>query len=414
MRGLLWVILLAALAVALTLGARYNPGYVLLVVHPYRVELSLNLLLALLLAGFVAAYAFARVVVHTLRLPDQVRRFRDERRLARAQRSLLAALQAFLEGRFAQAEKAAAESIELRQYSGISAVLAARAAHELRAYERRDRYLARSGYYSEGDQTMRLVTQAELLLQARQHQEALAALERLPRKHTAALRLELRAVQLARNWDRYLELLAQLERLQALDDIQLAELRRYAIGESLARKGRDLGELRSCWQRLGARERQDAKIAAEAARAFLRNGQCVEAQQTIEASLEREWDGELVALYAQCAEGDVLRQIERAEGWLRAHPADADLLLALATLCARQRLWGKARSYIEASLSVEESFEALIAAARLLDAMGETEEARRYERRALEAAERELGRSASSLRALSEPRHPLLAQPSQG
>ena len=75
MRGLFWVLLLAALAVAITLGARYNAGYVLLVLHPYRVELSLNLLIALLLVGFAAAYVLARVVVHTLRLPNEVRRF---------------------------------------------------------------------------------------------------------------------------------------------------------------------------------------------------------------------------------------------------------------------------------------------------------------------------------------------------
>ena len=46
MRALFWVLLIAALAVAVTLAARYNAGYVLLVVHPYRVELSLSFLVA--------------------------------------------------------------------------------------------------------------------------------------------------------------------------------------------------------------------------------------------------------------------------------------------------------------------------------------------------------------------------------
>lgn len=392
MRGLFWVILLAALAVAVTLGARYNAGYVLFVLHPYRVEVSLNFLLALLVLVFIAGYAFVRVVAHTLRLPSQVRKFREKRRLAKAQRSLLDAVRAFLEGRYAQAEKAAGETIDLREHAGIGAVLAARAAHELRAYERRDRYLARSAHFAADDQAMRSIAQAELLLHERRHQEALAALEQLPRKHTAALRLELRAAQLARNWERYLELLGQLEKLNALEPVQAAELRRYAVCESLARKGTDLQALRECWQRLPQRDRLDPKIAAEAARMFIALGEARETQAIIEASLEREWDSDLVALYAESPAEDALRRIERAEAWLASHPADAALLLTLGQLCARQRLWGKARSYIEASLSVEETFGATMALARLLDETGDQEAARRCYRKSLELAEAKLQR----------------------
>lgn len=394
MRGLFWVILLAALAVAVTLAARYNAGYVLLVLHPYRIELSLNLLLAMLVLAFVALYLLVRVIARTLRLPSEVRAFREQRRLTRAQRALLAALRAFLEGRYAQAEKAAAELIELREHSGFAAVIAARAAHALRAYDRRDRYLARASYYTDEDQAMRAVTQAETLLDARQHQEALAALERMPRKHTAALRLELRGVQLARNWDRYLELLNQLERMQVFDEARAWELRRHAICENLARKARDAAELGEYWQRLGAREREDGKIAAAGARAFMFLGGCREAHAIIEAALERAWDSELVPLYAECYGPETIRQIERAEAWLQAHPSDAALLLVLGRLCAREKLWGKARSYLEASLAVEASVDANMELARLLEELGEAEAARACYRKSLDLARAALRRSA--------------------
>lgn len=390
MRGLFWVILLAALAVAVTIGARYNAGYVLFVLHPYRVEMSLNFLLALLVLAFVASYVLVRVVAHTLRLPSQVREFREKRRLARAERSLLEGVRAFFEGRYAQAEKAAGESIGLREHAGIGAVLAARAAHELRAYDRRDRYLARAAHFGADDRTMRAIAQAELALHERRHQDALAALEQLPRKHTAALRLELRAVQLARNWDRYLELLNQLEKLNALEPVQVAELRRYAVCEILERKGDDLQALRECWQRLAQRERLDPKIAAHAARLLIALGATREAQPVIEASLEATWDSDLAALYAESPAEDALRRIERAEAWLATQPADAALLLTLGRLCARQRLWGKARSYIEASLSIEETFGATMALARLLEDTGDEDAARACYRRSLVLAEERL------------------------
>ena len=45
--------------------------------------------------------------------------------------------------------------------------------------------------------------------------------------------------------------------------------------------------------------------------------------------------------------------IERAESWLKQHPDDAALLLTLGRLCAQQELWGKAQSYLDASIAVE-------------------------------------------------------------
>lgn len=391
MRGLVSVILVAALAVAVTLGARYNAGYVLVSLHPYRLEMSLNFVLVVLLAAFVAGYVLVRVVAHALRLPSEVRAFRERRRASRAQDLLLDAFRAFLEGRYARAEKAASLTIDLGEHTGIGAVLAARAAHELRAYDRRDRYLARSAHFADGDQTMRVIAQAETLLQERRHQDALAALEGLSYRHTAALRLELRAVQLARQWDRYLEVLDQLEKRNALDPARVAELRRHAAFEHLARRGRDLPALREAWQQLAPRERLQPKVAAEAARAFLALGAAREAQAIIEASLEVTWDEELVALYGESPAEDALRRIERAETWLQARSADAPLLLALGRLCALQRLWGKARSYLEASLAVAGSFGASIALARMLEEVGEVDAARAQYQRSLALAEAALG-----------------------
>jgi len=386
MRALFSVLLLAAAAVGVTLAARYNTGYVLVVLHPYRIELSLNLLLALTAAAFVALYALVRIATHALRLPDQVRAFRSRRRQARAAAALFGALRAYLEGRYGRAEQAAVEALELGEHTGYAAVIAARAAHGLRAYERRDSYLARSAYFSAADQPMRAVTQAEVLLDSRQHQAALAALAQLSHKHTAALRLELKAQQQARNWDRYLEILRELERAQALDEAAAEELRRHAVLENLAQKATDAGALRAYWQRLGARERQDSRVAAGAARAFARLAAWEDASSIVEQSLDRNWDGALVSLYAECR-GETLRQIERAERWLRDHPHDPVLLLALGRLCARAQLWGKARSYIEASLSLEETFSAHMELARLLDEHGESAAARSHYERSLLLAE---------------------------
>ena len=79
MKGLLWVLTLAALAVGIAVAAHYNDGYVLLIIPPYRTEISLNLAILFLFAGFVVLYAVLRGLALTLSLPQRVREFRERR-----------------------------------------------------------------------------------------------------------------------------------------------------------------------------------------------------------------------------------------------------------------------------------------------------------------------------------------------
>jgi HemY protein len=84
--------------------------------------------------------------------------------------------------------------------------------------------------------------------------------------------------------------------------------------------------------------------------------------------------------------GDARRHLERAESWLQQHPGDPGLLLALGRLCMQQELWGKARSYLEASLAVGPSHVAYVEFGRLLERIGQLGEANQVYRKGLELA----------------------------
>ena len=111
-----------------------------------------------------------------------------------------------------------------------------------------------------------------------------------------------------------------------------------------------------------------------------------EAQAIIEQALEREWNPSLVALYGDAAGADAMPQIERAEKWLRGHARDPSLLLALGKLCMRQALWGKAQSYIEASLALEPTHDGHMTLAALMEQIGKPQEAVLHFRRSAELA----------------------------
>lgn len=386
MKALTWFLAVVGAAIALVLAIKTNVGYVVVVYPPYRFDFSLNFLIIALLLGFVLLYGVVRVAVHTWRLPAYVRRFRRERRREKGRRATLEAELAFAEGRWAKAERLAQQAMDLGEAVLLNALLAARAAHAQRNFKARDAYLARAEKASPDDPTARLMTQVELMLDARDVQAALPLLKQLrdiAPKHIGVLRLDLKAQQLARNWDQVLAVLAQLEKREAIEPVQAEQLRLNAHLENLKRKAHSAEALAQYWERMAPEDRTRTQIAASAARLFLALGGTRQAREIIEQSLEKSWDSALAALYAECADRDVIRQIEQAEKWLPAHPRDPALLLTLGRLCARQELWGKARSYIEASLAVEPTREAHLALAQLLERMNQPDEACRHYRASL-------------------------------
>lgn len=384
MRVLIWILGLAAVAVAVVLAMRYNHGYVLLVLPPWRVEMALNLAVLLAAVALVGLYAVARTVMAALAMPARVRAFQERRAAARARETFNDALVNYFEGRFGRAEKAAAAALKAGESPALAAVLAARAAHGKRAYAARDDYLARVASGDPDADAMRHIALAEMLLDERRHHDALDVLRRLPEKHTAALRLELRAQQMAKNWDRVLALIPLLEKRKVFDKPVVAQLRRQALTEGLKHKALDLKSLREYWERLPEGDRVDPRIATAAASAFIELGGGDDARRIIEQSLARTWEPALVALYSEGVGDDVRQRLERAEGWLESHPKDAVLLLTLGRLCAHDGLWGKARSYLDASLSIESTHSAHLELARLLEREGQLEQAAAHYRRALE------------------------------
>ena len=382
----MWVLAVFALAVGLSLAAHLNDGYAILVFPPYRVELSLNFAILLGIAGFALGYMLLRLVGHTLRLPLHVRAFRVRRRGEKGRAAMLAALQALFEGRYGRAEKSAGEAYELGEAPALSALIAARAAGELRELERRDQWLARAENHDTDARQARLAVQASLLLDDRRYDDALEVLRELSRsgpKRIATQRMLMKAHQRLGHWDEVRRLATALGKRGVLAEVAAAQLRITAQIEALRQQAGDATGLVACWQH--TEDRLDARVARTAAQLFIALGDCRRAHEIIEAALEAEWSEQLILLYGECLGADILAQIERAEKWLKSRPRERALLLTLGRLCLQQELWGKAQSYLEASLSEEPSRSAHVALAQLFDRIGKSGDADRHYRASADA-----------------------------
>jgi HemY protein len=394
MKSLFWLVAVFAAAAALAVLGRATEGYVLLVYPPWRVEVSLLLAALVLLLGFAVLYGLARLVHHTLALPAHVRAYRERRERERAQGALAAALRAYYEGRFARAEKEAALAWESGAVPGLAALLAARAAHGLRQFARRDQWLERAESAGASLQAARLVSQAELALEERDFgaaRDALARLHESGPRHIASQRMLLRAAHGAQDWEEVLRLATLLAKREALAPAAAEEYRTQACVEMLGRAAVERRSFEERWRRIPARDAALPRVAAAGARHATRLGNAALAREIVERGLAHEWSGALAALYGELPplaaperSREALLRIERAERWLGEHPEEPQLLAALGRLCAAAELWGKAQRYLEAALSLEESRPAHLELARLLERLGRPAEAQSHFRRAAE------------------------------
>lgn len=374
MRLILWLLALSAAAVAVVVAAKYNNGYVLLVMQPYQIELALNIFIMALIVAFFIFYIAVRLLL-------RIFGFNKRHRQKKTDAMMMTGLKSFFEGNYANAKKTAPialKNAESPTVKAINAVIAARSAHKLEEFSQRDEYLNITAKEAPEERALQLVTQAELLLDQGLHNEALDTLQSLystgGRQQTAVLQLELEAQQQARNWDAVLELTDLLEKRRPVNKALIKEIRHHAHIKNIKKYAADLPSLNKYWHHLSAEEKANSKLAISATRAYMALGNCATAHEIVENSIATDWDPELITLYAECLDYHVSRQIEKAEVWLKAHqPNNAHLLLTLGKLCTHCELWGKAQNYLEASLSVEPSQAAHLALAQLHEKLGKHE-----------------------------------------
>lgn len=384
MRWLFWGLLLALLAVAVALLGRQVEGSVLILVPPYRIELSFFLALVLAGAGLLAAFWLAWLVQRVLAFPQRVSAYRRRREQAGSQHALREAVKALFEGRFARAERQARAAQLAPENAGVAALVGARAAHRMRQSERRDAWL--QDIEADRSLTMaRLVSGAEMWAEARDSERALAAIGELQSagtRHLHAARIALKANLQAGRWDDVLKGLRVLEKRGALHPVAVARYRRSAHLHRLQERRRDPHALLALWNDIAAEQRRDPDLALEGARLLNEAGCGRAAADALEAALEQQWDARLVDAYARSEVVPARAQIERAEGWLREHPQDPALLRCLGLLCQREQLWGKAATYLQESLRLQPHADTLLALARLAETLGNEAEAQRYFREA--------------------------------
>ncbi|MEN9316224.1 MAG: hypothetical protein RIS35_2617 [Pseudomonadota bacterium] len=380
MRWVVWLLLLLVSAVGLALLMRFNHGNVAILWPPYRVDFSVNLALLILLAGFATLHLLLVGVSKAMGLPARVREYRIRRQQDLARTAMRDSLLALFEGRFGRAERLAESARGDERFAGPAALVAARAAHRMREFDRRDRWLSLAAE-DKGCMNAELTTSAELALEELDVGRALAAIDQFHGKglrHIHSLRIALRASELAEDWPRVLALLRQLEKRDALPEAAVRGLRVKACRALFAVRSGDAGSVRELWNGLKPFERALPECIEAAATAFAASGNQEAARSLVEDAMRAEISPILLEVYVALQDIPARERIQQAEQWRSLHGDDPLLFLALGRLCATEGLWGKAEEYLSRSLSVAPTVQAHLALATLAEKLDRQELAVRH------------------------------------
>jgi HemY protein len=370
-----WVLLLLLGAAVVGVWLRHDPGLLFIRLRGWELRTTLLFGVLLLLLALVLVWLLWWLL---LRMPQRMRERARQRRL----RDLDMATLARIEGRPRLAEKLyerAAEHPLLRSGALLQAAESA-LAHADPA--RAQTYLERAAPYPSARPSVRLIGLAIRGHDA-QRQADLEALAQATNPPPAAL-LALAGLYADQgDWEALLRVLDQARRSKSLPLSALDELRRSVLPTLLGRVA-DSEALLAVWRGAGDKtlRRQPAVIAA-LAQAERRLGHEGLAADALEAALKREWDEALAELYAEVPLGSTSKLLRRAEQRLATHPESPGLLLALARLCRRDELWGKARDYLNLALAKAPSAAAWEEWAELNEQIGDPAQARRGYRNAL-------------------------------
>jgi len=300
--------------------------------------------------------------------------------IAKAHRETSRGYASLIEGDWVKAERQLMTNIDKNPTPMLNYLAAANAAQQRDDYEGRDGYIKKALAASPRERLAIGLTKARLQYQAGQLEDSTTTLKKIQAfapRNPRVLRLVTEVGQASGDWETVLAALPAARRSKALSADELDELEVKANKEVLALPAAtadtDEGqEVDRRFDSLSRAKRKDPRVNHDKAELVVRN------------MLKKNWDSELVYLYGLANSSKPDQALKTAETWTKNHQDDPDLLLTLGRLAKQNKIWGKARSYLESCIAAGGRDEAHRELGQLLEQLGEDKDAIKAYRRGMD------------------------------
>lgn len=368
-------------AVGLGLLMQRDSGYVLLSYGSWTLETSLWLAGgALLLLGILSVFIM-RLGLNVWHLPQWFKSLLRRRRERKGNYLLEQGVIRLWMADWSTAENHLRSGAECSEVPLVNWILAAKAAHQQKAYPRRDEYLQRITELGREERLAGLLAQVQWQIAAEQWESAdktLCQLYEQAPKHKQVLYWQYQYYYRQRQWQQLAALLPDLMLEQA--EYQRVVCETY---QQLLQMATHTQQLIQQWESIPRSLQREITIMRVYAQKLVNFQAYEEAEAFIRKALAQQWDNKLVYYYGLTITKQVDKQITVAEQWLRQHPDDPELMFCLARLCLASQLWGKARNYLEFAIQSLRRPEVYAELIHLLDQLKEKSLAGHYMREML-------------------------------
>ena len=395
MKALIWLVVLFAGAAAVAVLTHSYPGNVFIIMGDELRRISLNTFILSTVIFVVVLYLLMTLLGRVVSIPGGMRRYGKRRRSAKVADALNEAGQAFFEGRFQKAQTEADKVLKNKECGDaapLALMLAAYSAEQTNDDAAKQGYLQRLAALPESMQLSRYLLEAESALERYDYEAAqmsIDAARKLNPGLTRLLQLELRMAVDQKDAMKVLRLTEQLGKAGALSATELQQYQWVAYRQLLA-QCHDAKALKICLKRIPEAD-QKGGLSVEIAERFQQLGLYAQAAKWAKTHYPLNRDVALLNVLfessASLSDKEQQQAFEAADGWLKTYREDTDLLLALGEAAYQRQLWGKAQSYLEASLSQHPSIQAHLALAKVFKATEQKALAEQHQAAALALVE---------------------------
>lgn len=380
MKLLILIILSLLVAVGISTYANSDTGQVIIMISGWKIQTSFNLFLVAIVILLILSHIILSLLRQIYRASDLFSRWQKDSKLRLSQQYLSDGLTAMLQYNWRKAETLFKKGATYSLTPFTNYLAAAWTAQRSGAVERMNNYLHKAVEHGTDKEATVDIVKAGLHIEQQQMQQALSILTRLKEqasgKQSGIQEMLLRAYTGNNNWREVLALLSKIKHKGSMSREQIWGKQLQAYTELLKIAGSNTSEeLNNIWSGIPRKLRAEHQLIKIYTEEKLKFSEASDCEPLIRKALKKSWCAKLINLYSLIDSEDTDRQLKFAEGLISKYPQNPALLLALGRLSCKNKLWGKAKNYLQQSLQIHPLPVTHQLLANLLDDLGESEAA---------------------------------------
>lgn len=374
MMRLLFAFLILLGSVALGIQLNKDPGYILITINHWTIETTVWVAVFSIIILFMVLYLILRLCQKISHAPSSLTRWHSKRLAQKAQAITRKGLIEYSEGYWLKAKNHLIQALPNTDTPLLNYLTAARAAQKMGDNQLRDDYLREAQHSMPEAKIAVELTQAELQLANHQWEQALATLKHLrdiAPHHPYVLKLIMRLYQEVKDWPQLITILPDLKKHRVVNQQEFELLQYNAYLQRLIDlvKQNQPEVVDTFFHSIPKPLANEPNIIAEYVRFLLKKVDYITANNLLQRSLRKNLSPQLIGLYSVLPSNE--KQLAFAEGLLKKNAHSAALYLCLGQICVKQKLWGKAKYYLEKSNEIEPTVLAYEIQGQLYEKLGE-------------------------------------------